>query len=381
MTELTNRLFVSEEKRLTDIKRLRDRGRPFFESISFDGISPFLHFKLSVPRVARNLIMTQLYHQPKTDTYVHHLREPLTKTSIVMKTYRLRGSQEINVPGAIKQHDIEIRYLRLLAEFVLHDITPHVTLPIGRTILNRDETSSLLVQDVPDGSYHVILSEFVETSLTPLARTLTKYQIKSLLFQTVYTLAAIQNTFPSFRHNDLHLSNVLVQSIDGHGLKKLYPGKQLCTRYKLGKHTFYHNINLCPYRALLWDLYFSSINAEDASLLGLTQVVNDSFVKTGMSTRNQYYDLHKLFDSLEYVMAKRSMSTDLRDLIDYVVPTKYKCMSKGLNPEQKRKLDLSDINVTNPLELLCHPYFAELMEMPVNSVIIKKYVGTKNPFV
>jgi hypothetical protein len=229
--------------------------------------------------------------------------------------------------------------------------------------------------------YHVILSEFVETSLTPLVRKLSAYQLKCLLFQTVYTLAAIQYTIPSFRHNDLHLSNVLVQSIDSVGLSAMYPGKQLCTRYKMGHQTFYHNINLCPRRALLWDFYFSSINTEDATRLGLTQVVNDRFVETGMSARNQYYDLHKLFDSLEYVLENQGMSKELRGLIDHVVPVKYKCMSKGLKPEAKRDMKLSEVMVTNPLDLLNHVYFKELQQRPRNSIIVTKYVGTKNPFV
>ena len=38
-------------------------------------------------------------------------------------------------------------------------------------------------------------------------------QFKALLFQVIYTLAVIQNAYPTWRHNDLHCENVLVQKV------------------------------------------------------------------------------------------------------------------------------------------------------------------------
>ena len=39
-------------------------------------------------------------------------------------------------------------------------------------------------------------------------------KVKILLFQTIYTLAVIQREYPSWRHNDFHPGNLLIQKVE-----------------------------------------------------------------------------------------------------------------------------------------------------------------------
>jgi len=375
-------MFLSTEYRMRMIKQVRDTGGiPFLEGLEFEIASPFLHFNIRNLQARPNIILERLYYQPKTHTFVHQAKDPASGHRIVFKTYPIKTAA-LKVANAVGQHDVEIRYLRLLAFFLLANCTPHVTLPIGRTFLSKEDVSHLLSihEDIPDGMYHVILSEHVTTSLTPIVQALSPYALKVLIFQTVFTLATIQKTIPSFRHNDLHLSNVLVQQMDKKGLSQKFPKRNVCTRYKFLNTVFYHDLGRCSKRALLWDFYFSTIDARDAAILGLEQVVNNRFVKTSMASKNQYYDLHKFFDSLEYALGD-SIRPDVRVLVDFVVPSKYKCMSKQITPSAKKDLALSDVRLMTAAELLQNAYFDELKQPPERALLITKYDANKNPFV
>ena len=308
--------FHPAESRLLAIQEFRQSGGvPFFRTpLVFSRSSGFLDFpgELEV-----GCSMVPMYHQPKTHTFVYRLHHK--GRTVVLKVYRVGTDRPRPREGRLPQCDVEIRYLRLLAQLVLRGVTPHVTLPIGRTFL-RDP--SLLVPTPPPGAYHAILSEFADTSLSKLVQTqrLSGYAAKCVLFQVVYTLAVVQDVLPSFRHNDLHASNVLVQALEP-------PPAAYLTRYRLAGVTSYHNLRECPWRAMLWDMYFSNIDAPGEQSL------------RGARGRHPYYDLHKLFDSLEYLLrrtppAYQAQLSDLGALIDTVVPPQYRCMSRDLTSAQ-----------------------------------------------
>jgi len=382
-SELSN-LFVSEETRLKRINSVRKSGFPFFKDLAFDNSSNFLDFdfkRSEKPEVCRNILSKQLYFQEKTTTFVHHLRDNINDMSIVMKTYLIRDKNKKKVGKP--QHDIEIRFLTLFSNLLRLDITPHITLPIGRSIISAEDAKGLVCKkSLPDGKYHVILSEFIDTSLTPLVRKeeLTGYQLKVILFQVVYTLRVIQAVLPSFRHNDLHTSNVLVQRIEAGGMSRAYPEDVLCSRYMVDGRFFYHRLKDCPFRALLWDFYFSTVSRQDAVKEEVFDIVSRQFEGTSFSKPNCYFDLHKLFDSLEFCLKQTSKKyqeehKELQELIDLVVPLSLKCMSVNRSPESKKKLKLSDIQKIDPETLLKQKYFFELRKKPKNFLLLKKYSG------
>ncbi len=176
-----------------------------------------------------------------------------------------------------------------------------------------------------DADYQLILSECATCTLTDLIHkeVLTEYQFKVLLFQVFYTLFVVQEQIPSFRHNDLHTSNILIQTLE--------PPKDLTkshTVYCIPEKTYYHSIRPCPYRCLLWDMYFSNMSLEECP----TSIVSSV---PSQQQRSSYVDVHKLIDSLEYVLRKTSTSYQsrvqpyLQDFIDLVVPLSAKRMTRS----------------------------------------------------
>ena len=370
-------LFKSSNYRLKKIERLRSRGaQPFFKQLSFDYGSPFLHFTNVNNGIERNISACQLYYQPLTITYIYTLTDPVSAHTIVVKIYKIRDGPRANTEAP---HDIEIRYLRVLADFVVRDVTPHVTLPIGRTIVDAPMLKKLfptiyIPKDAINVKFHVILSEYAEKTLTAAVRskTLTPYEMKCVLFQVVYSLAAIQKDIPYFRHHDLHISNVLLQSIDADAIQQTFPNRTICSSYAVNGCTYYHKLVHCQWRALLWDMYFSSAGTGNhiAYMASSSKKANDG----------AYADLHKLFDSLFYMLqhlpaSYRSSLIELEDFIHWMVPDNLKCMSKKLTYKQKAALKLGTVRPeVTPMNVLeTHAYFKELQIMPHKIKIIKTY--------
>jgi hypothetical protein len=368
--------FRSASHRLGFIDKIRTGQFELFNNLKFDPKSDFLDFEFvgTLPELNEDIKVTRIYTRKETQTYVLKLTSKAQKfPPVILKVYQIEEKEEKKQKSiGLLRYEVEIRYLRLLSDLVIFHHCPHITLPIGRAVVNRETASSLIGggAKVKPGKYHVILSESAETSLTDLIskRQLTSYQLRVILFQIVYTLAAIQKIFPSFRHNDLHLSNVLVQKLDTQQLPR---GTNNYCIYYLGKEQekkFFHDVVRCPFRILLWDMYFSSIG--DVETLAPPR-------SSRSNVANKYYDLHKLFDSLEYVIegtrTKGLLNGKLKKLVDDVVPAAYKCMSKNLTREEKSELKLHTIHHITPEELLNHDFFTSLLKPRYPFTCIRKY--------
>ena len=341
---------------------------PFIVPSTFDPASAFLEFELGPGAVLNpDVAVERLYERKETETHVYKLRHP--KLTIVLKAYRIRPAKPAM---RLASFDIEIRYLRLFAELVSRGISPHFTLPIGRVVLPAPRLQSLLpdLPPIDPGDYHVILSECADESLTQRLRDprLTGAQLRVLLFQCLYTLAAVQHMFPSFLHNDLHCSNVLVQRAQAPGTTGAY------TRYRdAERRSFYHDLRETPYRVLLWDMYFGSISAEDEQRAGLKRVSSER-----LSTHNQYLDVHKLCDSIYSVLCavqggrERLGESGVFEFLEFTVPDRYQCYHKSLTAKEKAALNLSAVHHTTPATLLGHAYF-EPLRVNCSGLCVQKY--------
>lgn len=70
-----------------------------------------------------------------------------------------------------------------------------------------------LINHVIEGPYMFLFMQLVDRGKTLLAALdggMGASQLKAIMFQVLYTLACFQREFPSFRHNDLHMGNVMV---------------------------------------------------------------------------------------------------------------------------------------------------------------------------
>ena len=179
------------------------------------------------------------------------------------------------------------------------------------------------------------------------------------------SLFVLQTNFPTFRHNDFHAANILIQNLDT-DLKHT-------VKYQLRQQgpIIYHDLMHCPYRILIWDMYFSSINPDDKPVY--------QEISSGPPRKiNRYYDIHKLMDSIDYLFShklKLKVPKDLHNFIKCVLPDDYKCKSRGLTHEEIKKLNLLNIEHVTVDEVLQNPYFHELYKQPPRSPIIQSYVA------
>ena len=179
----------------------------------------------------------------------------------------------------------------------------------------------------------------------------------------------IQDVFSSFRHNDLHLSNVLTQEFSA-------PPEGVDLYEWTDIDRVYIDLKRAPRRALLWDMHFSSVSKEDAAIFNLQDdyIVPADWVHT-RHCKNNYYDMHKFFDSLEYVLSFKNKTEFIteRALIDTIVPTHLKCLSTNRTKDEKKQMRLWEQCIIQPIEILRLPYFKELYQIPKKYTLIKKY--------
>ena len=107
--------------------------------------------------------------------------------------------------------------------------------------------------------------------------------IKFYFFNIIYTLAVIQRVYPSWRHNDLHLKNILVQKVNPATIS-----------YKFGRNNFV--IPAIDASARFWDYDLSNCDeVKNAAILGYRNVY------LGDETNDLYcpqFDLSTLFPSI-----------------------------------------------------------------------------------
>jgi hypothetical protein len=367
--------YKSVSHRILAMRSLREA---VFCNTVFDHASTLLRFECE-PVLQDHVEITQMYHRETTHTWVWRLKDKTGHLpDCVLKVFLIKppkpdpGSKDAE--GNAESHELEVRFLRMFSYMARCGVSPHVVFPVGHTVFTAEHVRRFVQrhkkQTVPDGNYMVLLSECATSSVYAdiVEDKLTAYNLKVVLFQVVYTLMVIQQAFPSFRHNDLHLSNVLTQEFDVHGVDRYTLVDSDCVHVDLAR---------APRRALLWDMYFSSISMQDAQKYNLQtdHVVPSAWVET-RHCNNNYYDMHKFFDSLEYALNFRDKHKQKyraeRELINAIVPERLKCLTKNRTRVEKRQMKLWDQCVIRPLEVLQLPYFQDLRAQPPGP-IIKKY--------
>ena len=330
--------FQSQRQRLQFIKKFY-LEQPYFREFKLSKDCQSLD--ALIEGTSPDTIIKSVYSRAETNTYVFKFSHPAFSSHIIVKIYMVRKSNS---------HNAEIQYLFQLAQLILKNKTPHVTLPIGRSIQESSQVKELIGSLCPkldEGKYQIMLSEYANGgTLTDLLNyeKVGSAQMCLILFQILQTMIAIQSVIPGFRHNDLHTSNILIQAAD-------HPGGY--TMYKIGPETYYHDVTLCPYRVLFWDLYFSDVSP----------------------TVPEYSDLHKLFDSLHHVIMHRSLGyrTKLKsvlEIIDFVVPDSLKCMHAK---KSEKNLDYGHRVHLTSSELLKHDFFRPAASRPLNSKLLEIY--------
>lgn len=302
----------------------------------------------------------------------------------------------------LASHEIEMRCLHLFSSLVAAHVTPHITLPVCATPLLPHQVAPLL-DGFPDhviktmsneGKYMLMIAEYanhqavtqlVYKKLKTLKRKHASYIMKCIIYQVVYTLACIHLRLPSFRHNDLHTSNVLLNLIDIDLVSALRPDEFQYVRYcdETGHHVFI-DLVACPYRVMLWDFFFSSIRPEDAERLAIDPCTPRSSrlgrrgPKGSKSDVNQYFDMNKFLDTLWGILKDSKqwdrMDDSIKQFFKDVMPDKYRCSSIGRQHRYRTEAKLFAVNHTTARDLLRHPVFNSLrIPFPTTSAPLAEY--------
>jgi hypothetical protein len=350
-----------------------------------------------VPPLRAEVECTQVYTRASTSTYVNRLST--AGVSIIVKVWAIARSRsrakDANIDdGLLAEHEVEVRYLLLLTAMMQAGLLDAATIPIGMFICDgRTLCDTGVLLDVQcdavraDDSlrrskgqalhqYAVLFAESANSSLTDHLYHSDAididYWLRAALLQTCVALANIHATFPSFRHNDLHASNVLIQRINpldirvalGDKLKTLEP---LYMEYTLGKKRWQVDLDRAPFRCLLWDFSFASISADDASRAGIHSHAAPRTMKFGSvvslskTNCNQFVDIRQLVDTLRWVLKQnkalwKHVSVETCALLDSIVPDDMSWADKSIEDHVKaaRQIQVThgDLQHTSPTMLL-----------------------------
>lgn len=330
----THESFRSEAYRCDYVREVREGRVAFFRELSVQSDDVLLRMTLRLP-FAPNVKTELLYHNKTNDHVV--LRLSTGAHAVVwklcpMRLHRNRTATADNGREA-RDDEIEVRYLKIGEELIRRSICPYFVLAIGCNTLTMAELRPLFREGFFTTRHtHCLslLAEACDSDLTQLLfRTkLTEYQLTSLVLQALLTLLILQDIFNTFRHNDAHAGNWLVQKLEVRRADTV-------VRHCVHGVCYTLDIAACPYRLLLWDMHFASMSARDANGLELLVPRNKELIelKDEQQTRtrpNRYYDLHAFVDSVEHVLRKvpRKIAPSLQDFIDRVVPPALKCLSR-----------------------------------------------------
>lgn len=358
-----HREFKSEKYRLDVARKVRSGEIRLFEHLVFDAQSLYLKLDITMP-IHPTVGIKNIFSRADNKTLVYKLKS--SQHSVIMKIYPVdtQLSQEECKKKGILNHEIEVRYLKLFSELIQHSVCPHFALAFGHAILPYQAIQKWIPSDFKADTYMVLLGECGDTTLASLVTTtkLSLYCLGFLVLQVVLSLAIVQDIFESFRHNDLHLANVLIQDIQAEGF----------TRYDFHDQNYFHDVKNCPYRCLLWDMFYASIITDKVS--DVEPARKTMFRSPNSRTCiNKYLDLHKFFDSLECNLNSPHCATpfydDIKLLIDLVVPPRL----KNLTHEQRSKIKIWEIDIISPRQLLENPFFNTFRRDPNQESFLRIY--------
>ena len=335
-----------------------------------------------IPALRDDTKCSELYLRAETDTYVNRIEGGIgvkaTRTTIVAKCFGISALPDTpHTDHLLCEHEIETRYLLLMTSMMRGGLLEAGTLPLALYIAGtgrilcatglllrhqaravRARDSALRAKGRPKRRYAVLLAESADECLTNhlfhAPTTQCDYWLRTSLLQVSLALAVLHTLFPTFRHNDLHASNVLVQRIDVAELRRSLhpqfpPNYPLVVEYALGERRWQVDLDRAPFRCLLWDFSFASIGAADGCRSGLDAVVPrltsfGSVVPLSKTVPNQYCDIMRLVDTLRWVLAQSpcwsALSNDTRAMIDHLVPPNLSWAEKELHDTVKAERQL-----------------------------------------
>jgi hypothetical protein len=188
---------------------------------------------------------------------------------------------------------------------------------------------------------HVAFMDLFDTDLTRLLthKVLDDNEIKIVIFQILYTIAAAQHTLPNFRHNDLSTNNVLVRN----------NRKKMTFRYDVDGMVFY---TPTKYAVAVTDYDF--VHVPSIKILNNRRVMSGNYKVS--EENNISYDVH-LFIKSVYKCFTKAYSTDTET---HKFLISLETFTDDRHPHEIPSLD--------PRKILKHKYFDSLKVVPHDQV-------------
>jgi hypothetical protein len=219
----------------------------------------------------------------------------------------------------------------------LQGLTPHVPVPY-MTVKCR-EREILYEQYVNGGDFGSFLRVYPKL-MRPI-------HIKTVIFQVLWSLYNIQQNIPTFRHNDLHMGNVLLNFDEkvGGGMK-----------YGTKKNKFtVPNIGIS---AMIGDLGYASMQGFPNPKLniGLCKFSHGICVDN-----HSLYDVHFFLTSLYFELthgANKSIAAEAVRFIESVFPPNYLSGESNKVKESRLRYNVNHKGIKTLEEILASPYFS-----------------------
>ena len=287
-----------------------------------------------------------------------------------------------------RPENAEIKMLKVLSKLVLKKKTPHIVLPIctfntginhfvnttaKNKIINNKENKHTrrkyvefikkyedgIREDKSNKEFHetvsVLVSEWANKGdllgfFRDYYKDMKPIHWKVIFFQILSVLAVIQKEYPSFRHNDLKINNILVQKIDN---------RQKTLTYGICKKRYI--VNNIGYQIKIWDFDFACI----PGIVDNEKVTNTNAWSKGINVtphKNQYYDMHFFFNTMiresmfPQFMTSPFIPQEAKDFLERIVPKEYQT---GSYVHERGRFLLQDEFTTPQIILEKDKYFAE----------------------
>ena len=341
---------------IVDYKNNEDTLENYYKSEDVRELMPkkFIDFKKAIKNLGGKLLYIKSGSTGHTFKGVHPPNEK-NKQSYAVKVVAYPKKEHYGDMYNVKRpENAELLMIKLLSQFVVKKQTPHIILPIttfntsikffldlSKDEFITDKRYDAFLKKCGEGIYYqnvsILISEWANSGdlLYYIRKNYKNFKTKhwrSIFFQLLSVLAIIQSKYPSFRHNDLKMNNLLVNEIAISPKDNKY-------FYKINNQV-YHVPNI-GFQIKLWDFDFACIPG----------VVDNSKVEAEWTdeinikpVKNRYYDIHYFFNTFETKGFFPEFWTDeciplkVKEFVNRIIPEKYKT-GENISPRGRLLVD------------------------------------------
>jgi hypothetical protein len=251
-----------------------------------------------------------------------------------------------------RPENVEVEILKRLNQLLLNNYTPHIPIYAGDFICRfpeEDEVARFTIVEQGQGDLNDFVRNYElvdEVFESKYGQSKTEV-LRILIFQIVSALATIQLLYPNFKHNDLHMGNILY--FKSKKSESFY-------RYLLGEETF--SVPDIGVQIALWDFDFSSIGGDIDNFKSFDYMGRGYGI---WEERNHYADMFKILNILRLHFTTNlrppSWVQEAKDFFARVIPPELREENYNLPGLLGNGNLIYNVEYTTPREVLKDGYF------------------------